>query len=65
VKDATREPEGRPDQMTEDAIRRCNACTAPSTCSEFGHCPLEVTPGQIAYEAYVEHFNSKSVCSED
>jgi hypothetical protein len=24
-----------------------------------------VTPGQIAYEAYVEHFNSKSVCNED
>lgn len=24
-----------------------------------------VTLGQIAYEAYVEHFNSKSVCAED
>jgi hypothetical protein len=24
-----------------EAVRRCNACAAPATCSEFGHCTLE------------------------
>lgn len=27
--------------ITEEDIRRCNACTAPATCSEFGRCPLD------------------------
>ena len=28
--------------MTEtEAVRRCNTCTAPATCSEFGRCPLD------------------------
>ena len=27
---------------TAEAVRRCNACPAPATCSEFGHCPLDV-----------------------
>jgi hypothetical protein len=26
------------------AVRQCNACPAPASCSEFGHCTLEQAP---------------------
>jgi hypothetical protein len=29
-------------------VRRCNACPAPATCSEFGHCTLEQAPAAPA-----------------
>ena len=29
------------EQQEAEAVRKCNACPAPATCSEFGHCTLE------------------------
>ncbi len=33
-----------------EAVRKCNACPAPATCSEFGRCTLEAEPEPDEYD---------------
>jgi len=37
----------------EEAVRLCNTCTAPASCSEFGRCPLDFPD---AFNAHASDF---------